>query len=267
LTHVLGFNALTEKLIKTCREKGVMLIEDVCESHGATFKGKKVGTFGQISNFSFYYAHHMSTIEGGMICTDDEELYQRARMIRSHGMVREVNSDKMKKEWIRNEPELNPDFIFAFPSFNFRSTEINAVIGINQLERLDLNNSRRRENLDLFLKNLDGSKYFKEFSVEGSCNYAFTLQLRKPDARLRDKIEEHLRAANVEFRRGMSGGGNQLRQPYIRPYVPKESYKNFPNIEHVHFYGYYIGNYPDLEKDKILKLCELLNQIAAEYGS
>lgn len=267
LTHVLGYNALSNKLINACKEKNVMLIEDVCESHGAEFEGKKVGTYGQISNFSFYYAHHMSTIEGGMVCTNDEDIYQRARMIRSHGMVREVNSDAYKARWIQSEPDLNPDFIFAYPSFNFRSTEINAVIGIHQLKRLDDNNAKRRSNLDLFLKNLDGEHFFKEYAVEGSCNYAFTLLLRKPNSALRDKIEQTLRAAKVEFRRGMSGGGNQLRQPYIRSYVSENHYKNFPKTEHVHFYGYYIGNYPDLEQNKILQLCQLLNETAKKYGT
>lgn len=85
LTHVLGYNGLTDKLISECRARKIPLIEDVCESHGATFKDKKLGSYGLISNFSFYYAHHMSTIEGGMVCTDDEGLYQTVRMLRSTG--------------------------------------------------------------------------------------------------------------------------------------------------------------------------------------
>lgn len=259
LTHVLGYNALTEKLIKTCEEKKVPIIEDVCESHGATFKNKKAGTFGLISNFSFYYAHHMSTIEGGMVCTNDEKIYQMARMIRAHGMVRESNSNEFKNEWIRQYQDLNPDFIFAYPSFNFRSSEINAVIGRNQLKRLDANNEKRKHNLKVFLSHLDKNRYFTDFVIEGSCNYAFTLQLARPEEKLRDEIMTRLRNANVEFRRGMSGGGNQLRQPYLQPYISKNEHIKYPNVEHVHFFGFYIGNYPDLSEEKILKLCELLN--------
>ena len=75
LTHVLGYNGLTDKILKLCEDNDLILVEDVCESHGATFKGKKVGTFGKISNFSFYYAHHMTSIEGGMVSTDDPEIY------------------------------------------------------------------------------------------------------------------------------------------------------------------------------------------------
>lgn len=260
ITHILGYNALTQKLLDELRERNVPLIEDVCESHGATFKGCKLGTFGLVSNFSFYYAHHMSTIEGGMICTNDSRLYETARMFRSHGMVRESTSDEIKEGYRQRHPDLNPDFIFAFPAYNMRSTEINAVIGRSQLKRLNANNVTRRENLDLFLKNLDSQKYFTEFETEGSSNYAFTLIMRNPDVALRDKIEQTLRACRVEFRRGTSGGGNQLRQPYLRKIVGDE-YKNYPKVDHVHFFGWYIGNYPELEKEKILELCKILNSL------
>ncbi|MBV9190009.1 MAG: aminotransferase class I/II-fold pyridoxal phosphate-dependent enzyme, partial [Betaproteobacteria bacterium] len=87
LTHILGYNALNDKLLRGLKKAGVPLIEDVCESHGATHKGRKLGTFGLVSNFSFYYAHHMSTVEGGVACTDDPEFYEAMRMLRSHGMV------------------------------------------------------------------------------------------------------------------------------------------------------------------------------------
>ena len=91
LTHVLGYNALTGRLLRELRNCGIPLLEDVCESHGATHNGQRLGSFGWVSNFSFYYAHHMSTIEGGMVCTNDPVAYQQIRMLRSHGMVREVN--------------------------------------------------------------------------------------------------------------------------------------------------------------------------------
>ena len=117
-----------------------MLIEDVCESHGATFNRRKLGTFGKISNFSFYYAHHMSTIEGGMVCTDNEEIYELAKMFRSHGMTREASKATQEKY---ASQFLNPLFTFAVPGFNMRSTELNAVLGLEQLPRLDYNIKRR----------------------------------------------------------------------------------------------------------------------------
>jgi len=264
LTHILGYNALDADLLTGLQARKVPLIEDVCESYGATYEGKKLGTFGLISNFSFYYAHHMSTIEGGMICTNEPRLYETLRMLRSHGMVRESKSAELRRVYCEKHPDLNPDFIFAFPGFNVRSTEINAVIGRAQLKRLDVNNKVRNDNLELFLKNLDSEKYQTDFAVEGSCNYALTLVLKRPDPVLRDNIMHALRQHGVEFRRGMSGGGNQLRQPYLKKLVGESRFEKYPSVDHVHFYGFYIGNYPGLEREKILQLCSILNQLGGE---
>jgi len=259
LTHVQGFNGLTDCLLETLVERDIPLIEDVCESHGATFKNKKLGSFGLISNFSFYYAHHMSTIEGGMISTNDEEIFQTLRMLRSHGMVRESNNDSIKKKYVDNHPDLSPDFIFAYPAYNVRNTEIGAVIGRNQLKRLDENNKKRRENFKLFLDNLDSNRYRTDFILDGSCNYAFNLVLKQANSEFRDRVEKVLKEAGVEFRRGSSGGGNQMRQPYLKGIVKDKEWEDYPEVEHIHFYGYYIGNYPDLEEKKILSLCNILN--------
>ena len=264
MTHVLGFNALKKPVLAELEARGIPLIEDVCESHGATCDGQKLGTFGLMSNFSFYYAHHMSTIEGGMICTNDSDLYEVLRMLRSHGMVRESSSAVLKETFYRKYPDLNPDFIFAFPAYNVRSTEINAVIGRSQLKRLDVNNKIRSENLNLFLKHLDPEKYQTDFDTAGSCNYAFTLVLNRPDSVLCENVMQMMRRYNVEFRRGTSGGGNQLRQPYLKKIIGEGEFERYPNVEHVHFYGFYIGNYPDLEQEKIMQLCALLNSVSSE---
>jgi CDP-4-dehydro-6-deoxyglucose reductase, E1 len=264
MTHVLGFNALQKSVLAELKGRDIPLIEDVCESHGATCGGQKLGTFGLMSNFSFYYAHHMSTIEGGMICTNDSDLYDTLRMLRSHGMVRESSSSDLKEAFYRNYPDLNPDFIFAFPAYNVRSTEINAVIGRSQLKRLDANNRIRSENLDLFLDHLDPQKYQTDFFTAGSCNYAFTLVLNRADPVLCENVMQMMRRYNVEFRRGTSGGGNQLRQPYLRKMMGEREFEKYPNVDHVHFYGFYIGNYPDLEREKILQLCSLLNSVSGE---
>jgi CDP-6-deoxy-D-xylo-4-hexulose-3-dehydrase len=182
-------------------------------------------------------------------------------MFRSHGMVREATSESLRQKYERAFPDLNPDFIFAFPAYNVRSTEINALIGRTQLKRLDQNNSIRRANLELFLQNLDSDKYRTDFETEGSCNYAFTLVLKRPDPVFCERVMELLRRHHVEFRRGTSGGGNQLRQPYLRRRFSHINPSDFPEIDHVHFYGFYIGNYPSLERDKILTLCRLLNEL------
>jgi CDP-6-deoxy-D-xylo-4-hexulose-3-dehydrase len=260
LTHVLGYNAMTEGFVAELKSRGIPLIEDVCESHGATMKGQKLGTFGAISNFSFYYAHHLSTIEGGIVCTDDDNLYEMVRMLRSHGMTRESKSSAIKESYISRYPDLNPNFIFAYPAWNVRSTELNAVIGRSQLKRLDANNKKRITNLQTFLENLDPQKYFTDFETEGSCNYAFTLILREPSREAWERVERTLNERQIEFRRGTSGGGNQLRQPYLRALFPEE-YRKYPRVDHVHFYGAYIGNYPELEPERIRELCQLLRGI------
>jgi CDP-4-dehydro-6-deoxyglucose reductase, E1 len=262
MTHVLGYNALHKPVLAELEDRGIPLIEDVCESHGATCEGEKLGTLGLMSNFSFYYAHHMSTIEGGMICTNDSDLYETLRMLRSHGMVRESSSSDLKEIFYQNYPDLNPDFIFAFPAYNVRSTEINAVIGRSQLKRLDANNRIRSENLKLFLEHLDPEKYQTDFVTAGSCNYAFTLVLNRPDPVLCENVMQMMSRYNVEFRRGTSGGGNQLRQPYLRRIIGEREFEKYPNVDHVHFYGFYIGNYPDLEQEKIVQLCSLLNSVS-----
>src|SRR4051794_13161035 len=194
LTHILGYNALTQPLLDELRPRGIPLLEDVCESHGATFAGRKLGTFGLASNFSFYYAHHLSTIEGGMVCTDNEEFYETVRMLRSHGMVRELDSRTRKEAYWQAYPDLNREFIFAYPAYNVRSTEINAIIGRSQLRRLDANVERRTENLHLFLRNLDPALYQADFETEGSSNYAFTLILKQPDAALCARVMAALHA-------------------------------------------------------------------------
>ena len=260
LTHVLGYNGLNQKLLDELAARDIPLIEDCCEAHGANYQGHRVGSMGWASNFSFYYAHHLSTVEGGMVCTNDDALYEAIRIYRSHGMVREASEQATKDHYTAEHPDLNPDFIFAYPAYNVRGTELNAVIGRNQLKRLDDNNAIRTRNLKLFLQGLDPAKYQTDFAVEGSSNYAFTLILKSPDDALRDRVERTLRELKVEFRRGTAGGGNQLRQPYARERFGDE-YKNYPFTNHVHFYGWYIGNYPDLEPERITALTELLNTI------
>ena len=261
LTHVQGFNGLTDTLVAELENKKIPLIEDVCESHGATHNGRKVGGIGWASNFSFYYAHHMSTIEGGMVCTNDDKLYEQIRMLRSHGMVREISDQQLKENYKENNPELNPDFIFAFPAYNARNTEIGGILGCQQLKRLDWIVERRTQNQKRFLDQIDANKYRTDFKTEGSSNYAFNLVQRNPDKGFAARLMKSMRAAGIEFRRGSAGGGNQLRQPYLKGIIPAGYHEKFPEVEHMHFYGYYIGNFPDLNGEEIDEICETLNSV------
>ena len=262
ITHAQGFNGLTNRLLNFLKKKKISLIEDVCESHGATHNNKKLGTFGLISNFSFYYAHHMTTIEGGMICTNSKKIYELSKIFRSHGMAREAKNKKFESKLIKKYKNLSPQFIFLYPTLNFRNNEIGAIMGINQLKSLNQNNLKRTKNFKIFLQNLDEKKYWKNYDVKGSCNYAFPIILKTSSLKKRDYFESQLNKYNIEFRRGNAGGGNQLRQPYLKNKVRLKNFKQFKNVEKVHFFGYYIGNYPDLKKDKILKITKILNNIS-----
>ena len=261
ITHAQGFNGLSKELIDFLKKNKIHLIEDVCESHGATFKGKKLGSFGLMSNFSFYYAHHLSTIEGGMVCTNDKRLFEMAKMLRSHGMVRESGNKNFENKIIKSNPTLSPKFIFLHSGYNFRNNEIGAVIGLSQLKRLDANNKKRSKNFEYFLKNIDSNKYFVNYDLKGSSNYAFPIILKTTNISIRNNFEKQLIKAGIEFRRGNAGGGNQLRQPYLKKIIKNINFKNFKNVEHVHSFGYYIGNYPTLKFTKIKKICKILNYI------
>ncbi len=262
ITHAQGFNGLTDKLLIELKKKKIPLIEDVCESHGAKHKNKKLGTYGLISNFSFYYAHHMTTIEGGMICTNNKKIYELSKILRSHGMAREAKNSKFEKKMIKKYKNLSPQFIFLYPTLNFRNNEIGAVLGINQLKSLNKNNIERSKNFTFFLKNLNTKKYWCNYKIEGSCNYAFPIVLKTKIIKKRNQFEKILLKNNIEFRRGNAGGGNQLRQPYLKNLINVKNLNKFKNVDHVHFFGYYIGNYPSLTKNKILKITNILNNIS-----
>tara|TARA_A100001015_G_scaffold321593_1_gene453255 strand:- start:2293 stop:3471 length:1179 start_codon:yes stop_codon:yes gene_type:complete len=259
ITHAQGFNGLSNRLLSVLKKKKIALVEDVCESHGAKFKNKKLGSYGLISNFSFYYAHHMTTIEGGMICTNNKNIYETAKILRSHGMLRESGNSQFEKKIINNNKQLSPKFIFLYPAYNLRNNEMSAVIGLNQLKKLDKNIRLRNKNFTYFLKNLDRHKYFVDFDLEGISNYAFPIILKYKNLKHRDNFEKYLTKFKIEFRRGNAGGGNQIRQPYLKKYFKKYSLNNFQNVDHVHFYGYYIGNYPTLNVKKIDRIIKILN--------
>ena len=257
LIHCLGFNALNQKIIDLAKEKNLLLIEDCCESHGAVFEDNKVGTFGDMSCFSFYFGHHITTIEGGIVCTDDVDIYELAKLFRSHGMTREVSQKTHEKYY---ESSLNPLFTFAVAGYNMRSTELNAVLGLNQIKRLDYNISRRKENLKIWLANLDKELYYADFDSEGNSNFALPLILKEANGMLLEKICKVLFQNKVEYRLGTAGGGNQARQPYLKKY-PFKKIGNLKNTDFIHENSLYIGNHTELTKRQIKSLCKKLNEV------
>jgi len=261
LSHIQGFNALSDDLISTLARSNIPLIEDVCESHGAMHGQKLCGSIGWMSNFSFYYAHHMTTIEGGMVCTNDEEVYHTIRMLRSHGMVRECGNDKLKLAYKLQNPELNPDFIFAHAAYNMRNTELGGILGLSQLPSLTGNVKIRNLNHERFLSKLNQKKYYIGFKLLGASNYAFNLIVNEKDPEFVERLMKRMKDEGIEFRRGSAGGGNQLRQPYLKNIVPENYHLNFPITEHIHFYGFYIGNFPSMEINEIDEITKILNEV------
>ena len=265
LVHCLGFNAINEKILEISKKHNLVLIEDCCEAHGATFKGQKVGSFGDISIFSFYFGHHITTIEGGMVCVNDDNANDIIRLFRSHGMTRE-GSQELQDNFVRNYPELNPLFTFAVAGFNVRSTEINAVLGIEQMNRIDLNVDKRRYNFKVWLDNLDKNKFYTEFDVEGNSNFALPLIMKKGYEDRFDinddfsGVRDILDLSGVEYRLGTAGGGNQALQPYLKKYDYRIE-GDLTNVNYVHNNSLYIGNHTDLTDEQIIKLCKSLNNV------
>ena len=258
LVHVLGFNAINEEIVKFCKDKDLFLIEDCCEAHGATYQNRKSGSQADVSNFSFYFGHHITTIEGGMVCTDDEEIYQLSRGFRSHGMTREL-SEELQEKYKKDYPEVNPLFTFAIPGYNFRSTELNAVLGLEQIQRLDYNIEKRKENFKVWLDCLDPTIYYTAFKEEGNSNFSLPLIIQDSNKELFEKVCVLLNDDDVEYRIGTAGGGNQARQPYLEKYEFRTH--DLTNVNYIHEYGLYVGNHPELDKDGIISLCDKLNSL------
>jgi len=259
LVHCLGFNGLSDEIVKIAKKNNILLIEDCCESHGAKFDDKKVGSIGDISLFSFYFGHHITTVEGGVVCVNDDKLYDLAKLFRSHGMTREA-SQELQTEYQTDYPHLNPLFTFAVAGFNMRSTEINAVLGIEQMKRLDSNIEARTNNLHVWLDTLDNTKFVTGFDTRGSSNFALPLVLQ---SEYKDKLKvvcDILEQETVEYRLGTAGGGNQALQPYLNKF-PHRIEGKLPVANYIHSNALYVGNHPDLTKEQIINLCNKLNNV------
>ena len=253
ITHLLGSPSNINRIRSIFYN--AMILEDCCESHGATFEGQKVGTFGQGSTFSFYFGHHLTAIEGGMVCTDSEALYDLMRMKRSHGLAREATPASFKK--IQEKyPHLDERFLFPTVGYNLRNVEINAVVGMEQLKHLNHWIKLRKRNLKYFNQIL--SQYGDEFYKVGEAgNSSFALAFVCKDREKKIQLEEHLSNHGVETRPFLVG--NITRQPFINHPNPE----SFKNAEFVHNNAFYIGNNQFITENKL----EQLNKHVAEiYG-
>lgn len=246
LANLLGLPAINDDLMQLCEENDITIVEDCCESHGATYKGKKVGNFGVMSTFSFYYGHHMTTIEGGMVCTNDEELYHHLLLLRSHGLLRELPEDARS-----GYDMVDPSFTFITPGYNVRSTEINALLGLMQLKSLDAHNEIRSRNFERFASGLDGDRYYSDFIVEGNSSFCFPVICKKGN---RDEIRQRLDSMGIETRPIIAG--NLYEHPFMKS---TNQYRYDENASIVHRNGFYVGNNHGVTESQVDMLVEELN--------
>jgi CDP-6-deoxy-D-xylo-4-hexulose-3-dehydrase len=254
VTHLLGFPADND-LYKEIFPDAIIL-DDVCESHGCLdIDGYKVGANSVAASFSFYFGHHMTTIEGGMVNVNDSDLYELMRMKRSHGLARE--SGNLKK-YADQYPEIHPQFLFMTDGYNFRSSDFNAVLGLSQLTRLDDMIDQRRKNFKEFVKIMDNHKdkfYPVDHNIHNS-NFAFPFICKDPE--LTKKMKKVFDDNGVEHRPIV--GGNLLRQPFLKGYKFGAPRKN-ANVDLLNDNGVYIGNSHFVTKKDMEWLAKTLGEI------
>ncbi|HVQ45029.1 MAG TPA: DegT/DnrJ/EryC1/StrS aminotransferase family protein [Candidatus Saccharimonadia bacterium] len=258
LTNVLGFCDDLPRLAELCAEKGITLIEDNCESLGSRAGGKLLGNFGMASTFSFFVGHHMSTIEGGMICTDDDELHDQLVMARAHGWDRNLTPQKQEK--LRTEAGVDAfyaKYTFYDLASNFRPTEINGFIGNIQVKFWDEIVSKRVGNFDRFCDAMNQNDDFHHYDLshmEIVSNFSMPIICKTPE--LAQQYRDKFTAAEVEIRPVIAG--NMTKQPFYKKYVQDVSPR--PNSDLVHANGFYFGNNPEMTDAELDILCGLLGK-------
>jgi CDP-4-dehydro-6-deoxyglucose reductase, E1 len=259
LTNLLGFCGDIDNIKKICDREKIFLIEDNCESLGTVYKGKKLGNFGLASSFSFYVGHHMSTIEGGAVCTDDEELATMLRLVRAHGWDRNLNF--VKQNEIRNKFKVNSTFYSRYTfydlGYNLRPTEINAFIGNCQIKYLsEILNKRKRNFMKMAVPiYLEKEKYFpiKYDHLDFVSNFAIPVICRTKE--IRNEIVEKCEGI-LEIRPVVAG--DITKQPFYQKYMP--GYARFmkeSNASLIHNQGLYFGNNPELTNEEILQILDI----------
>jgi CDP-6-deoxy-D-xylo-4-hexulose-3-dehydrase len=252
VTHLLGLPA--DVTYYKSLFPNAIFIDDVCESHGCKdVYGNKIGSDSLGATFSFYFGHHMSTIEGGMISTNDSSLYDLMKLKRSHGLARV--SDKFD-EYVKNNPEIEKSFLFVSDGYNFRNTELGAVLGLSQLKKLDSFVEKRRLNYDKFVELMMHNKNFYPIIYQwGNSSFCFPFISKTKDIKL--KLIKLLEENKIEYRPIV--GGNLLKQPYLNYEI--ECNEGQLNSDIIHENGIYIGNNQFVSEEDLDNLHKIVNQI------
>lgn len=252
LVHVLGFPNHMNEIVELCKQHNIRLIEDTCESIGSEYEGKKLGTFGDLSTFSFYFGHHMSTIEGGMISTDDEELYHILLSIRSHGWDRDLPKSKqieLREKY--NIGDFRSLYTFYYPGFNLRATDLQAFIGLEQLKKLDLIVKNRNLNYQKYHEGIKNNEWKinppKDSFIS---NFSYPV-ITKNIKELVEKLTEN----NVECRPLICGSINE--HPF---WYERYGKQDLPISKKVHEYGLYLPNNHQMTVEEIDKVINIVNQ-------
>ena len=255
--NILGNPCALDVIRDFCDQHELFFFEDNCESMGAELNGKPCGTFGDIGTFSSFFSHHISTMEGGILVTNDKELYHIAKSIRAHGWSRDLPSES--KVFEKGKDDFFEAYRFIFPGYNARPLEMSGAIGIEQLKKLDQMIAVRRKNADLFVSLFGSDERFIIQQENGKSSwFSFTLILN-PDLKIsRDQINDGLRKANIEFR--IITGGNFLRHDVIK-YFDYDCVGEINNANIAHDRGFFVGNFPRDISREIEYLYEALNKL------
>jgi CDP-6-deoxy-D-xylo-4-hexulose-3-dehydrase len=254
ITHLIGLSSDVERIEDIF--PNALILEDICESHGVTDSdANKRGTLSAGSTFSFYFGHHITTIEGGMVCTNNQDLYDLMRMKRSHGMARE--SELYFPQYASQNPDIDPSFLFVTDGYNFRNHELCAVLGLSQLKKLDKNIQIRKENYRQFYNGILFHQGIRKPQYQpGNSSFSFPIILYNEE--FVPKLKQTLRENEIEYRPIISG--NLLRHPAFRKYELCTQ-REEPNVEILHKNGLYVGNSQFVDDRKVDKLLEILNEV------
>lgn len=255
--HVLGVPNQMTPLLKLKEKYGFSLFEDACAATGSKYKNQHVGTFGEISTFSFFFGHHISTIEGGMICTSNQSLYEILLQIRSHGWAKDLDQGtQIQKAEEAGALEFNRPFTFYYPGFNVRSTDLNAKIGLSQMKKIDLVVKRRAENHALYQSSFREIHDFKIQTSPNSEISSIAFCALAPSAETRDQVALRLREAGVETR--PLGGGNMSRQPFWKKLYPEI---DFPVADRIMQTCFQLPNHPNIRKENIHTIGQIVKAV------
>lgn len=250
LTNVLGFTGDLDRIKTLCQERNILLLEDNCESLGTALPSGKAGNFGEAASFSFFVAHHMSTIEGGMACTDDGDLAEMLRIVRANGWDRNLSAQQQHK-WRKRfnvNSEFEAKYTFYDLGFNLRPTEITGFLGQYQMQFLEENIQSRQKNylhLEKLVRNNDALIDLQHDHIATLSAFAFPIVCKTPE--LRKEYLARFSGAGIEIRPMIAG--NMQRQPFYAKYV-KENH-TLPGTDFLHENGFYCGNYPELSETDI----------------